>query len=98
MTYASILVAASPTGTLVPDPSPQDIKAATSLHVFAYTTTGQLLLAESEGEFDMDIFDAACNLAEARCVGGKQSGNAFIRDVVEDKLREELSWKISAKS
>lgn len=96
MTYASILIAVSSHGDMLVDPSPQDIKSAASLHVIAYTSTGRLLLAESEGEFDMDIFDAVCDLAKARCLDGEQSGNAFVHDVVEDKLREELAWKIAA--
>lgn len=51
------------------EPSASAIARSSSLHVFAYTPTGALILAESEGAFDIDEWERAADVARRRCIG-----------------------------
>lgn len=57
------------------DPSPKELAAARSVHVLAFTSHDELLLAESEGDFSVkewdDVYDAAAKIC---CQSG--AGNA----------------------
>ncbi|WEW57322.1 exosome non-catalytic core subunit rrp46 [Emydomyces testavorans] len=113
MIYTASLVAVSPSNQLIPNPSPTDVKSAVSLHVLAFSSKGHLLLNESQGEFDIDLWEKAHDCAEALCRGGTnfqlikdgdvsmadsgkpQSLEQFVRDIVEDKARENFAWKLA---
>ena len=69
MTYTAAIVAVSRSGSIIQDPSTADIKTAASLHVLAISSKGQLLLNESEGEFDLEIWEAVVDRAQAICQG-----------------------------
>ena len=49
------------------NPSAKDLKDASSIHVFAFSSRGELLVVESEGEFDMDEWEAAHGKARELC-------------------------------
>jgi exosome complex component RRP46 len=51
----------------VVDPSPREIEAAKSVHVLAFTSRDELLLAESEGDFTVREWDEVCEIAERVC-------------------------------
>jgi exosome complex component RRP46 len=53
------------------DPGEKEIKSAKSLHVFAWSSQGELLLAESEGEFGMDELEDAAEAARRTCRGSE---------------------------
>lgn len=89
-------------------PTLPQIQAASSVHVFAFTADGDLLVAESEGEFDMDDWDKVCEEAKRVCCGtGKRTdtdmmmdgseGNGgmaqFLRDTMQEKARADVHWK-----
>jgi len=54
------------TKTLI-DPSPRQVELARSVHVFAFTSQDELLLAESEGDFTIKEWDAAYETAKNIC-------------------------------
>ena len=54
-------------------PDTRERKSCASLHVFAFTGDGQLVLAESEGRFDVATWSRAEKLAR-RAVVGKDRG------------------------
>lgn len=68
MTYTAAIVAAS-SGEIVHDPSIKDISVASSLHALAISSSGDLLLNESEGEFDLETWEAVVDQAQAICKG-----------------------------
>ncbi|KAM0329783.1 hypothetical protein ACHAQA_003947 [Verticillium albo-atrum] len=57
---------------VVSDPSRREASEAKSLHVFGYTARGDLLLAESEGNFTASEWDAAAALGQKVCCGQLQ--------------------------
>jgi exosome complex component RRP46 len=93
----STLVAAQPSGTVTPNPSLQEMEAATSLHVLAYSTQGQLVVVESEGRFDMDTWEAAEQTASKLCLNrtGKESDPMETQESLEAVVRRALEEKIS---
>ncbi|KAI5284028.1 exosome non-catalytic core subunit rrp46 [Ascosphaera aggregata] len=110
MTYTAVLIAVTPDKKLLRDPSQKDVNDATSLHAIALSSTGRLLLGIDEGDFDIDTYGRVYELAEASCLpstvekdvdsnmteAGAELLETFVRNVVEDKIREDLSWKIAA--
>ncbi|KAL1960576.1 hypothetical protein VTO42DRAFT_7155 [Malbranchea cinnamomea] len=70
MTYASTIIAVSPSGELIQNPSAHDIITAKSTHVLAFSSKGHLLLNESDGSFDMEIWDKVHDLAQLTCQSG----------------------------
>ncbi|KAI5301036.1 exosome non-catalytic core subunit rrp46 [Ascosphaera pollenicola] len=70
----------------------------------------RLLLGIDEGNLNMDTYDRVYELAEASCLPsavekdgnlsmtgpGAESLETFVRNVVDYKIREDLSWKIAA--
>lgn len=70
MTYTSAIIAVS-SGNILRDPSIKDISAASSLHVLAVASTGFLLLNESEGEFDLETWEAVADQAQVICQGSE---------------------------
>ncbi|DAA78547.1 TPA_exp: Uncharacterized protein A8136_4523 [Trichophyton benhamiae CBS 112371] len=111
MTYTACLIAISPSGDLLANPSTEQIKTSTSLHVLAFTSKGNLLLNESQGCFNLKQWDDVHDLAATLCYASSTShgdgdvamdgetGNTlkdFIRGTIEDKVREEFAWKLTA--
>lgn len=101
-------VAVLPDKSLVVDPSPRELYEAESLHILAFTSKDELLLVESEGDFDLDRWDAVVERAKrACCQGRKQPGldlvlddvevatdmREFIRSTVEAQVAADLYWK-----
>lgn len=74
MTYTSAIIAVS-SETILHGPSIKDINAASSLHVLAVSSTGYLLLNESEGEFDLETWEAVADQAQAICQGDEHAAS-----------------------
>ncbi|PNS16631.1 Exosome complex component RRP46 [Sphaceloma murrayae] len=51
------------------DPSPSQVRQAKSVHVFAFSSSGEILLAESEGTFDVDEWEGVEVRAREACLG-----------------------------
>lgn len=111
MTFTATFVAVNLNGTLVVDPSVQQIKLASSIHVLAFSSHGDLLVVESEGNFTIDTWEQVHQKAMLICHGGKGeeiesddvSMNAddlpklesVLKDTVERKVAKEQRWKES---
>ena len=104
----SVLLAIDRTGTLLPDPTAQDLAAASSVHVLAFSSLGKLLVVESEGEFSMKDWEEVHEKAKEICLGKEGGGdgqdvsmhgleNGSLKDmlcgVVQQKAAEEQRWK-----
>lgn len=50
-------------------PSTADLEEVRSLHVFTFSSKNDLLLAESEGDFTLEDWTCAEELAKNRCLG-----------------------------
>jgi exosome complex component RRP46 len=77
--------------------------------VFAFTPQGAVLLAESQGDFTMDEWEEAHNVAKkACCEEGSKEGmdmimddektagpgmQRFLRSVIEEKVTDDLGWR-----
>ena len=59
---------------LLVQPAPREKRQCASLHVFAFTGDGQLVLAESEGKFDVDKWGRAERVARRAVVGRNRGG------------------------
>lgn len=91
------------------DPSPRQTGQARSVHVFAFTSHEELLLAESEGDFTMDEWDHVYATARSICckpapnqeidmiLGEDQHTGPdlrhFVRGAAEVKVTADLHWK-----
>ncbi|KAB5536417.1 hypothetical protein GE09DRAFT_326772 [Coniochaeta sp. 2T2.1] len=94
---------------LVVDPSQRELDTAKSAHVFAFTAHGQLLLAQSQGDFTMAEWEDAHATAKKICCDAtkkegmemildddKQAGpdlQQFLRSTMEAKVAEDLLWR-----
>ena len=91
------------------DPSPRQADKSRSVHVLAFTSHGELLLAESEGDFTMNEWDGVYEAAREICCGSakrneidmvvdqdQQTGadlQQFVRSAAEAKVTADLHWK-----
>ena len=112
-TIASVFVAISPEGTFTDAPTPKQIETATSIHALGFSSKGDLVLAECEGKFTMDEWEAATNHAKRLCLGAidKELGEEdvdmsgfqgdsvqnVIRGTLNEKIAKDLSWKAFAR-
>ena len=80
----------------------------TSFHVFTFTAQSDLLLAESEGSFDIETWQKVYAAAEDRCRGKSidadddivmdQEGNSLqerLRSTMHNKVEADRRWKYS---
>ena len=104
----SILIAIDPKGTLLPNPTAKDLTAASSVHVLAFSSAGEILVMESEGKFGVNDWEEVHAKAKEICVGKEQQGdeedinmhgvedeslNDILRDAVRQKVEREQRWK-----
>ncbi len=85
----------------------QQIKLAFSIHVLAFSSYGDLLAAESEGDFTIDIWNEVYRQASLICHGEEEDESEsesedvsmksklenVLKDVVEKKVDKEQRWK-----
>lgn len=107
MTLSSTIVAVTSTKNIIQDPFPQQLRKAASVHVLAFSSQRDLLVAESEGVFDVDIWERVFEEGKRICVGdesgeddsdamdtGNNSGlQGVLRDVVGEKVNNDQRWK-----
>ncbi|KAH0386518.1 hypothetical protein KCU92_g2624, partial [Aureobasidium melanogenum] len=102
-TFTSTLLAVSSSGDFSINPAPKVLLSASSAHVFAFSSTGNLVLDLSEGEFDMDTWEKAHDKAKEECCKeqlsedameeGKPSLQTFMERVVEASVDKQRAWK-----
>ncbi|SPN97174.1 related to RRP46 protein, involved in rRNA processing [Cephalotrichum gorgonifer] len=90
------------------DPTPVQISRARSVHVLAFTSEGDLLLSESEGQFSLADWDEVVGAARQVCFRSQddmdtdeKAGVArpadmkqFIRTAMASKVAADLHWRI----
>lgn len=110
-TATSVLTAvvSDPETRIVVDPTERELHTAESTHVFAFTAQGGLLLAESEGEFTMDEWEQAHDVAKKLCCEAEKKDGMdvvmddekaggpelqrFLRTAMEGKVADDLGWR-----
>jgi len=90
----------SEVGEICTFPTAAQIMLARSLHVFAYSSTAEMILVESEGEFDAEVWDRVAVVAEAVCRGGEVTGgdagrglDGWLRGVVGEEVGRAGRWR-----
>jgi exosome complex component RRP46 len=109
MTLTSVLLALTSDGTakkILRNPTFIQSQSADSLHVLAFTSHGELLVAESERSFTIgdwnDIYEAGkaicCNDSEQagdhEMNDGRDGGRQmFVKSALQSKVAADLHWK-----
>lgn len=91
------------------DPSPRQVEQSRSVHVLAFTSHEELLLAESEGDFSMDEWDQVYDTTRSICCNASVNDEIdmvlgedqrlgpdlrrFVRSAAEAKVAADLHWK-----
>ena len=68
-TVTVVMIAVSSTSSIVAHPSARDLEKAASSHVLVYSSYGEVLIVESEGHFDIDIWESVAKVAKRACCG-----------------------------
>ncbi|KAG9248330.1 hypothetical protein BJ878DRAFT_433620 [Calycina marina] len=107
MTLTSILLAVTPDGILR-SPTIKEIQGANSVHVLAFSSHGELLVAESDGIFTMDVWDDVHTVARRICCVETSANDSmqedgleekaggimtFVKSVLQEKVNQDLNWK-----
>jgi exosome complex component RRP46 len=109
MTVTSALLALMDGGKIIQYPTIREIQQATSVHVLAFTSHGELLVNESEGDFNIDDWDLIFEKARHICCGSEEAGDVdamldegeegnggltgFLRSTLEEKVASDLKWR-----
>ena len=109
MTLTAVLIAVKNGGfvqEVTHNPSLDEIRNSNSLHVLAFTSRGELLVAESEGSFTMDQWDDVFDKAKLYCgdaagqekvQDGMETGagdmTSFLKSTLQTKVSADLHWK-----
>ena len=84
MNLTSILIAVDSDGGIMSDPPPKLLKSATSVHVLAFSSLGDLLVVESEGDFSIGTWEKVHIRAEQVCHGHEEKADGDDEDEDED--------------
>lgn len=108
MIVTCTLIAVDAFGKLIIDPSLKEVHLASSIHVVAYSSQGDLLVIESEGSFSTEILEKILETASQVCRGPNSEGSKTVdvhmeegvmsledsvRMLVRKKLANEQRWK-----
>lgn len=103
------LLALMDDGKIIQCPTIREIQQATSIHVLAFTSHGDLLVDESEGYYSIDDWDIIFEKAQRICCGAEEVANmdamldegeegnggltGFLRSTLEEKVASDLKWR-----
>jgi exosome complex component RRP46 len=109
LTLISVLLALTSDGTakrIIRNPTLIQSQSADSLHVLAFTSQGDLLVAESEGSFTIGDWDEIYEAGKAACchetkqsddhemMDKKEGGTQlFAKSTLQAKVAADLHWK-----
>lgn len=85
MMLTSTLIVADAEGELVSDPPPTLLANATSVHVLAFSSLGDLLIVESEGNFNINTWDRVHTKAQQICRGSEVGQDDSEEEAEEDE-------------
>lgn len=93
------------------DPSAKQIHSASSVHVLAFSSHGDLLLVESEGSFDIDAWEEVVAQAKHICLDAEAvdsvrdtasmdstrplSLEKMMKNAMQERMVKEQRWKES---
>lgn len=113
MILTSTLIAVDSQGRLRHKPTSKEIATAESVHVLAFSSYGKILVTESEGSFDMVIWEAVVEEASLECYGssGTAGGGedtsmeseedigiqSFVRGLIVDHVAADQEWRATIK-
>lgn len=104
----STLIGVDAFGKLIIDPSVKEIHLASSIHVVAYSSQGDLLVIESEGSFTIEVLEQVVETASQVCRGPNSDGGKILdlhmdegvtsledsmRMLLQSKTAKEQKWK-----
>ena len=104
---AALIAVDSRNNLLLPNPTAKDLRAASSVHVLAFSSFGEILVVESEGEFTMELWEGVHAKAKEICLGkeggkdgedvsmdgsGQESLADVLRGAVQEKVEREQRW------
>ncbi|KAI9802987.1 MAG: hypothetical protein M1825_002220 [Sarcosagium campestre] len=101
-TLMAVYVVLASDGNCIVDPTALQDAEASSRHAFAFTSLGSVVLAESEGNFDLGQWEAALSQARASClhapgstlqVDGQSSVEESLRGFMQAKVAKDGEWK-----
>lgn len=104
-TLASTILVSNGTKEILRNPTLIQIQEAKSVHVFAFSSFRELLIAESEGDFSMGEWEQLYEFAEQLCCGvdaqdndpmeeGEQSMQQFMQTALKNFVEDSMQWKI----
>lgn len=111
MTATSAFLALTSDGSarsIIKNPSIVQCEGADSVHVLAFTSHGDLLVAESEGSFSLEDWETVFEAAKAICCddsktsvdhsmqdGELEKGSMmdFVKSTLQTKVAADLHWK-----
>ena len=111
MTLTSTFIALTSDGSsrsIILNPTISQTQNADSLHVLAFTSHGDLLVAESEGALNMDDWDEVCKVGHGECCNDssdddimQQDGleeapgrmSTFVKSTLRSSVAADLHWK-----
>ncbi|KAI6711793.1 hypothetical protein JHW43_005669 [Diplocarpon mali] len=94
-------------GSIIVNPTPLESQSAASIHVLAFSSHGELLVAESEGSFTLKDWQAVFDAGKKICCDELKPGEdqamddgeqdrslmMFVQSTLEDKVKTDLQWK-----
>ncbi|MCJ1348669.1 exosome non-catalytic core subunit rrp46 [Peltigera leucophlebia] len=108
MIVTSTLIGVDAFGKLIIDPSVKEVHLASSIHVVAYSSQGDLIVIESEGSFSTEILEQVVESASQVCRGPNSDGSKTVdahmeegvisledsmRILLQTKTAKEQKWK-----
>ncbi|KAH0545179.1 hypothetical protein FGG08_000791 [Glutinoglossum americanum] len=107
---ASLITVARGSNTVI-NPSPEDLQNARSTHVLAFSAEGDLLVAESQGEFEIGdwerVFEMGLHAARSGSENRKGADSDVVmldddqggalRGLVQQKIEKDQKWKENIK-
>ena len=99
-TFVSTVVQVDKVGNIATQTDSKKIAKARSLHVFTFSSEGDLLLIESEGAFTLSEFSTLVEMARKTCLGSQSDsqmavdGEDYATGGLFDGLRETVTKKV----
>ncbi|KAK6587182.1 hypothetical protein PZA11_000472 [Diplocarpon coronariae] len=107
MTLTSVYLSLTSEGSIIVNPTPLESQSAASIHVLAFSSHGELLVAESEGSFTLKDWQAVFDAGKKICCDELKPGEdqamddgeqdrslmMFVQSTLEDKVKTDLQWK-----
>jgi len=105
-TIAATLATVSSSGDVNADPTEDILGACRSIHALAYNQQGELLLDESSGQVDLDVWEKVAEKTQKICLASMASsgedaemgnGNveveSWLRTELESRAQEAVAWR-----